>query len=115
MKIITIETDGKCNLIDKDWSLLDYNAFVDGWIESLTFPNGCSLIINSDGKLIGFDLNTRASLLSEYLFSPDSFDDYIAGNAILVGPTDENGNTTSVTEDVIQFFINMKWLENDGL
>lgn len=108
MKMITITTDGRCNLIDEKWELVDFNTFVDGWIESLTLPDGHSFIVNEEGKIIGFDINDVATNLAAFLFEQNpshmGFYDVIVGNCVLVGPTDRDGNSTDVSDSIVDLF-----------
>lgn len=104
MKFITITTDGSCRLFDENWGLYEYNAFVDGWIEFINFYNNCSLIVNEEGKLIGLDINDLATAIAREFMLPYAFNDIIVGNAILVGATDENGDTTGIDDSIIDFF-----------
>lgn len=107
MKMITITTDGNCNLIDEKWELVNFNTWVDGWIESVTAPDGNSLIVNEEGKIMGLEINDVATNVMNFIFEENDymgFYDIIVGDCVLVGPTDENGNSTDVSEYIIKYF-----------
>ena len=63
-------------------------AFVGGYIEGITFPNGDYLIINEEGKLMGLPFNPEASALWKAMFDNDNFvtgrQDFVVGPAILI-------------------------------
>jgi len=107
MKMITITTDGNCNLIDEKWELVNFNTWVDGWIESVTAPDGNSLIVNEEGKLLGLNTNDVATNLMNFIFEENGytgFYDVIVGDCVLVGPTDENGNSKDISDYIIKYF-----------
>ena len=59
-------------------------AFVGGYVEGITFPNGDYLIINEEGKLMGLPLNPEATLLWKMTFDNDN---YVTGRKdVVVGP-----------------------------
>ena len=65
-------------------TLKEAQAFVGGYVECITFPNGDVLIINEEGKLIGLPLNPEATLLWKMTFDNDN---YITGRKdVVVGP-----------------------------
>ena len=63
-------------------------AFVGGYVEGITFPNGDYLIINEEGKLMGLPLNPEATTLWKATFDNDNYitgrDDFVVGPAILI-------------------------------
>ena len=63
-------------------------AFVGGYVECITFPNGDVLIINEEGKLIGLPLNPEASLLWKITFDNDNYvtgrKDFVVGPALYI-------------------------------
>ena len=69
-------------------TLKEAQAYVGGYVEGISFPNGDYLIINEEGKLIGLPLNEQASKLWKDTFDNDNFitgrDDFVVGNAILI-------------------------------
>ena len=63
-------------------------AFVGGYVEGITFPNGDYLIINEEGKLMGLPLNPEATALWKATFDNDNYitgrNDFVVGPAILI-------------------------------
>ena len=69
-------------------TLKEAQAYVGGYVEGISFPNGDYLIINEEGKLIGLPFNEQASKLWKETFDNDNYitgrDDFVVGNAILI-------------------------------
>ena len=69
-------------------TLKEAQAFVGGYVEGISMPNGDYLIINEEGKLIGLPVNEQASKLWKDTFDNDNYitgrDDFVVGNAILI-------------------------------
>jgi|TARA_R100000030_G_C3235480_1_gene119296 hypothetical protein len=63
-------------------------AFVGGYVEGIPFPNGDYLIVNEEGKLMGLEVNEKATKLWRDTFDNDNYitgrKDWVAGNAILI-------------------------------
>ena len=76
------------NDVKDEPSLKEAQAFVGGYVEGISFPNGDYLIINEEGKIIGLPLNEQASKLWKDTFDNDNYmtgrDDFVVGNAILI-------------------------------
>ena len=69
-------------------TLKEAQAFVGGYVEGISFPNGDYLIINEEGKLIGLPLNPEATALWRATFDNDNYitgrKDFVVGPAILI-------------------------------
>ena len=69
-------------------TLKEAQAFVGGYVEGISFPNGDYLIINDEGKLKNLPFNEEASKLWKDTFDNDNYmtgrDDFVVGNAILI-------------------------------
>ena len=80
LKIITDSKD--------EPTLESAQEFVGGMVEGVSFPNGDYLIVNEEGKLMGLDLNEKATKLWRDTFDNDNFitgrKDFVVGNAILI-------------------------------
>ena len=72
-------------------TLKEAQAYVGGYVEGISMPNGDYLIINEEGKLIGLPFNEQASKLWKDTFDNDNYmtgrDDFVVGNAILIKKT----------------------------
>ena len=80
LKIITDSKD--------EPTLKSAQEFVGGMVEGVPFPNGDYLIVNEEGKLMGLDLNEKATKLWRDTFDNDNYitgrKDFVVGNAILI-------------------------------
>ena len=69
-------------------TLKEAQAFVGGYVECITWPNGDLLIVNEEGKLRGLPLNPEATLLWRMTFTKDKYvtgyDDFVVGPAIYI-------------------------------
>ena len=110
-KGLVIYTDGTYEL--KEFKQLqDYCNIVDGYIEGIkmysigTNSQSGYAYINEEGKLQGLTRNRDASLvawLSHAIYDSDT----IAGNMIIMGAGDDEGNDTDVAQiwvDLVQHF-----------
>lgn len=87
-------TTGVVKLVDYN-QLEDYQQAVGGHVQGVPFPGG-SLFVNEDGKSAGLPANDFATQLCEAFAVGLAEDDYIAGNAVLVGGPDAEGELASV-------------------
>ena len=69
-------------------TLKEAQAFVGGYVEGISFPNGDYLIVNEEGKLKNLPFNEEASKLWKDTFDNDNYmtgrNDFVVGNAILI-------------------------------
>lgn len=72
-------------------------AIVGGLIECVSTDRG-DLWLNEEGKLISLEPNMRATAFVDGILFPG---DYIAGQAFVTGPVDEEGECTDVTDEVV--------------
>ena len=72
-------------------TLKEAQAFVGGYVEGISMPNGDYLIVNEEGKLKNLPFNEEASKLWKDTFDNDNYmtgrDDFVVGNAILIKKT----------------------------
>ena len=80
LKIITDSKD--------EPTLESAQKFVGGYVEGIPFPNGDYLIVNEEGKLMGLEVNEKATKLWRDTFDNDNFitgrKDFVVGPAILI-------------------------------
>ena len=97
---ILIETNGRvCSKDFKDCKA--YQEAVGGWLESLPLrAANLTAFVNEDGKINDLPYNPMATALCIALGAIFS-DDHIAGNMVVVGPPDDNGDETAISEDKI--------------
>ena len=89
MELNTKSTEFKIIEDSKDEPTLESaQEFVGGYVEGITFPNGDYLIVNEEGKLMGLEVNEKATKLWRDTFDNDNFitgrKDFVAGPAILI-------------------------------
>ena len=81
---------------------ISYNEMVEvvhGYIEAV-YLDGATAYVNEEGKLQGLPKNMAATDLAhahEAIYT----DDYIAGNMLIVGNCDDDGEMTSLTTEWI--------------
>lgn len=100
-KAIHVTPSGKIRIVEisKDDSLRDLQRLVNGLIQPVDLYDGNTMYVNEEGLIRGYYPNawaTRyANRMNWYSYEnqiPDSDDYYIVGDAVIVGPEDEDGN-----------------------
>ena len=80
LKIITDSKD--------EPTLESAQEFVGGMVQGIEFPNGDYMIMNEEGKLMGLEVNEKATKLWRDTFDNDNFitgrKDFVVGPAILI-------------------------------
>ena len=80
LKIITDSKD--------EPTLESAQEFVGGMVQGIQFPNGDYMIMNEEGKLMGLEVNEKATKLWRDTFDNDNFitgrKDFVVGPAILI-------------------------------
>lgn len=80
-------------------SLSDYQQAVGGLIEAIDLDSPpATIYVNEEGKLQGLPLNRRATMISWMHNSSFRGKDVIKGDAVLVGPPDDEGKTLAVPQ-----------------
>lgn len=101
MKAILVQTNGKVDLIDKDWTYHEIVEAVGGTIDAVSFgENDYFAFINDEGKLLGLPENEIATSVWYESGARVMLGDYLAGNVLFFGETDENGDNTDVPSDL---------------
>ena len=73
---------------------------VGGYIEAVTVTeDGHTLYLNDEGKMNGLPVNETATRMTRGILSPY---DLIMGDTVLVGPVDDEGESTTVDIDTIE-------------
>jgi hypothetical protein len=89
MKVVVKEPSKAPVEKDIENTLEALQELVGGWIE-FTAYNGCDVIVNEEGKLMGLEPN----LVNEY-------GDVLVGTVVFVGEADDEGELTDVNVDKI--------------
>ncbi len=97
---IVFPHDNHQPLVQREFeSLEDYQAAVDGYVESINTPLlDVAFFASEEAKLIGLGIDRRATLFWWLHCPPASARDIIAGDAVLVGPIDRTGDVCDVPE-----------------
>lgn len=82
-----------------------YQKYVGGNFDVVNFADA-TYFVHDEGKVIGLDLNRRATLLLWLLDSRWRGRDVINGHAVLVGQPDDEGDTMSVPEALYDLLLN---------
>ena len=98
-RVIVINTDNTYEVLEVDATLAFLQGKVGGWIEAADFDGG-TIFVNEEGKLIGLEPNALASNLW-WNRNPASLASHLNGTAVVMGPVDSEGDTTSVTQDTV--------------
>jgi len=99
---IIVPSDERKSLVIKEFhSLDDYQTVVGGWIEGISLGESSpSFFANDEAKLIGMEFNWRATICWWLHLFPDRTNDVLCGDVVLVGPTDEHGETQNAPESL---------------
>lgn len=103
MKAITVTTSGEISITDiPDNSRYEkIKDFIGGWLDAVNIGNLGYMYINEDGKSLNLPINHMATAIYNAF---TGISDVIVGNAILFGMPDDEGNETSVSEELISLF-----------
>lgn len=90
MKALVITAEGEFKELD-GISLEALQSAVGGWVQAIDLEANLTMWLNEEGKLIGLPHNTTAQKLWDKTFWTGS--DFIVGDVVLTGGTDEEGQT----------------------
>lgn len=96
-KALVINTDGTVAVVEP--TLDGLQASVDGWVQAVDLSGTLTLWVNEEGKMVGLPHNRYAQILWDEAYGEGT--DYIVGNAVLTGGTDEDGNTLGLDDETI--------------
>jgi hypothetical protein len=100
MKIAIVPADTTKPIIVQniDPELENIQHLVGGDVEAVDLrSHGMTMYSNEDSKFAGLPLNQRATVLAHLSHSIRT-DDYIAGDAVIFGPSDEDGADTDLSD-----------------
>jgi len=106
-----IEPNGYIGHLVSDSDTISYDkmvSIVGGYIEGV-YLNGATAYVNEEGKLQGLPKNIWATNLA-HAHNAIYGDDWIAGNMLIIGNPDEEGDNTSLTTEWIN--ANLKEIVN---
>lgn len=101
LKAIKITVSGAitCFSMDKLEELKQLQTAVDGFVQAIGIGDELTLWCNEEGKMMGLPHNPYAQKLWDNAFGVDT--DYIVGNIVLTGGTDDDGHTLGLTDEQI--------------
>jgi Domain of unknown function (DUF3846) len=99
MKALVLTTTGEIKELD-GISLQDLQSAVGGWVQAIDLSNDLTMWLNEEGKLTGLPHNTTAQKLWDKTFWVGS--DFVVGDVVLTGGTDEEGVTLPLGDDTAQ-------------
>lgn len=111
---VIVRTNGKIEPVEIN-ELEDMQSAVGGMIDVIRLSggeqkHGMSVYINDEGRLLEQPINMTMCL---WLLRRDAYDGLsmpIHGDVLVMGPTDDEGETTSLTADIIEM-IPRFWVE----
>jgi len=110
IRVIRIPQDEAVPL--EDVTLRNFTAMqtaVGGYIEFVDIEQlHASLVVDENGKVYGKPLNRRATLLYWMVESSARMRDAIAGDVIIVGEADRDGNSTDVPATLVELLLGTK-------
>jgi hypothetical protein len=77
-------------------------AAVGGWIEYVPTEQDVTLYCNEEGKIEGLPANRVATAAFGQLIQPH---DYLAGDVVIIGPQDDEGNDTDLDVELWRPYI----------
>ena len=96
MIVAIVKTDNSVEIFHKAEFNLDFiQKIVGGWIEPVHLPNAGTMYCNEEGKIQKLPHNSIATIMLE--LAAGITDDWIAGDVVVVGPSDEKGDETDLT------------------
>lgn len=106
MTAIRITTQGEVSTLDMTTdSLQTLQTAVGGWVQAIDLSADMTVWCNEEGKLIGLPHNPYAQHLWDQAFGAQT--DYLVGDIVLTGGTDEEGMTLGLTAEQEQTIRNM--------
>lgn len=95
---ITLTAEGETKEVElvKENSLEQLQGAVGGLVQAVDFTDHLTIWVNEEGKLYGLPINPMATFLWEKYFG---LTDFICGDVIFTGGTDEEGETLGLDEE----------------
>ena len=104
MKAVVIKTTKDKSVVEFENSTCyeTLKTAVGGWIERVSLGD-TELWVNEEGKLIGLEQNPIGTALWVEAYG---FNDYIAGDIIITGGADDEGNTLGLSDEQVEYYLN---------
>jgi hypothetical protein len=99
-KALNIKTTGEVIELDLSLdSLQTLQTAVDGWVQAVDLANDLSMWCNEEGKIHGLAHNPFAQFMWDKAYGAHT--DYIVGDIVLTGGTDDEGETLGLTDEQV--------------
>jgi hypothetical protein len=93
-----ITTNGTVNILELgDEGLGVLQGAVGGWVQAVDLTDTLTMWLNEEGKLEGLPHNPFAQYLWDNTYGAHT--DYIVGNAVFTGGTDDEGATLGLSDE----------------
>ncbi|KIM16572.1 hypothetical protein QV65_13025 [Rhodococcus erythropolis] len=101
--VIPVDLDVEVDTLEFfEGDLSAMQGIVDGRFQVLELEaQKASMFVNEEGKNIGLKMNQRATMLLWLSDSVWRFQDVVAGNVFIIGPPDDEGDSTSVPQELV--------------
>lgn len=100
-KALQVTTENEFRVLDLGESTLKtLQEGVGGYIQPVDYGNELTMWVNEEGKLTGLPLNPTGTLWWASIF-PNHLD-YIMGDVVFTGGTDDEGDTIGLTDEQIE-------------
>lgn len=99
---LKVSVDGVTEVVDLDapeGSMKVLQSAVGGWYEAIDLNDEVTMWCNEEGKLEGLPTHVPATRIFQTTFNTQ---DWIAGNIILTGGVDDEGDTLGLTDEQIE-------------
>lgn len=99
---LKVSVDGVTEVVDLDapeGSMKVLQSAVGGWYEAVDLNEEVTLWCNEEGKILGLPTHAGATRFYQTAFNTQ---DWIAGNIILTGGVDDEGDTLGLTDEQIE-------------
>lgn len=100
MKALQIKTTGEIAEVEftRENALKTLQKGVGGYVQAVDLTNDLTMWLNEEGKLEGLPHNPFAQHFWDKVFGSGT--DYLVGDVVFTGPTDEDGYTLTISDEV---------------
>lgn len=99
---IRITTTGEVTTLDLSTEpLATLQAGVGGLVQAVDLSQRLTLWLNEEGKVLGQEHNPYGQFFWDKLFGAHT--DYIVGDIVITGGTDEDGDTLGLTDEQVEW------------
>ncbi len=102
IKAVIVDPDGTVRSTEIENSLGSFQAVVGGYIEGV-FGNVATVYVNEEGLLRSLPFNPLATTFVSHILDHRGM--RLLGTALILGPSDGEGNDTDVRPAVVDYFI----------